>query len=89
MEYREKISDNYAKKLYEAGAPIRVIMTLSKTKMVTSSIKESRERLLASNVVCKLLYPHCGMSYVVCTMRHHKTRIGEHLQNGEDYFIKD
>ena len=84
LEYRGKISDNYAKKLHNTGVPIRVIMTLCKTKMVTPSLKERGERLLASNVVYKFLCPHCGMSDVGCTTRHLKTRIGEHLQNGED-----
>ena len=81
IEYRGKITDNFARKLYETNTPVKVIMTLTKTKMVLPSLKPKIDRVISSNVVYKYSCPHCKMSYVGYTCRHLKTRISEHLHN--------
>ena len=83
IQYRGKITDHFARKLKDTGAPIKVILTLTKVKTTVPSLKVEVEKPLASNLIYKYKCPHCQVSYVGMTSRHICTRISEHLSNGE------
>ena len=88
IQYRGNISDIFAKKLKEIGAPIKPILTLRKVKTAMPSLKSNVEKIMASNLVYQYQCPKCKFSYVVLTSRHLITRIGEHLHDGEKSPIK-
>lgn len=83
IEYRGKVTDHFAQKLRETGAPIKPILTLRKVKSAMPSLKAKIERVIASNIIYEFQCPNSQVSYVGMTSRHFCTRINEHLQNGK------
>ena len=84
VEYRGKITDQYVKNLISTGAPIKPIITLRKIKTALPSLKVGVENVIASNIIYKYTCSHCQKaSYTGMTCRHFKTRVAEHLGNGE------
>ena len=88
IQYRGDISEIFANKLKDSGAPIKAILTLRKTKTAMPSLKSSIEKVMTSNVIYQYQCPKCKFSYVGLTSRHLITRIGEHLHDGEKSPIK-
>ena len=84
IQYRGEISEMFAKKLKDCGAPIKPILTLRKIKTVLPSLKPNVEKLISSNLIYHYQCPKCKFSYVGMTSRHLITRIGEHIQGGEN-----
>ena len=78
INYRGKVSEDYARSLHRINAPCNVIMTLRKLKTVLPSLKPSVEKFHKSGVVYKLDCPCCNACYVGQTSRHLLTRFKEH-----------
>ena len=80
VQYRGKVTEDYARALHKAGAPCNIVMTLRKLKTVLPSLKPPTEKMLKSGVVYKLTCPSCSACYVGETTRHLQTRVKEHIQ---------
>ena len=80
IQYRGKVTEDYARALHKAGAPCNIVMTLRKLKTVLPSLKPPTEKMLKSGVVYKLTCPSCTACYVGETTRHLQTRVKEHIQ---------
>ena len=80
IQYRGKVTEDYARALHKAGAPCNIVMTLRKLKTVLPSLKPPTEKMLKSGVVYKLTCPSCAACYVGETTRHLQTRVKEHIQ---------
>ena len=89
IKYRGNCSDEYARELIRICTkpdsafqlPIRVIFTLTKAKSLLPPLKETVPNLLKSGVVYQISCSSCSACYVGQTIRHLKTRIGEHINN--------
>ena len=73
IQYRGKVTEDYARALHKAGAPCNIVMTLRKLKTVLPSLKPPTEKMLKSGVVYKLTCPSCTACYVGETTRHLQT----------------
>ena len=82
VQYRGKVSENYAHELHKIHAPCRIIMTLRKIKTVLPSLKCPVEKMLKSNVVYQIVCPRCESCYVGQTSRQMQRRFSEHLSKG-------
>ena len=51
VQYRGKVTEDYARALHKAGAPCNIVMTLRKLKTVLPSLKPPTEKMLKSGVV--------------------------------------
>ena len=80
IQYRGKVTEDYARALHKTGAPCNIVMTLRKLKTVMPSLKSPTEKMLKSGVVYKLTCPSCSACYVGETTRHLQTRVKEHIQ---------
>ena len=80
IQYRGKVTEDYARALHKAGAPCNIVMTLRKLKTVMPSLKSPTEKMLKSGVVYKLTCPSCSACYVGETTRHLQTRVKEHIK---------
>ena len=80
VQYRGKCTEDYARALYRAEVPCRVVMTLRKLKTVLPSLKTPVEKALKSGIVYKLSCPRCQSCYVGQTIRHLQTRFKEHMK---------
>ena len=79
VQYRGKCTEAYARALHRIEAPCTVVMTMRKLKTLMPSLKPPVEKALRSGLVYKLTCPGCQACYVGQTVRHLKTRFGEHL----------
>ena len=78
IQYRGKVTENFAKALHHCGAPCTIVMTLRKLRTVLPSLKPSIEKTIRSGIVYRIVCPRCKACYVGCTIRHLKTRSSEH-----------
>ena len=81
VQYRGKVSEDYARSLHRIQAPCTLIMTLRKLKTVLPSLKTPVPKMFRSGVVYKLTCPRCTACYVGQTSRHLQSRFKEHVQN--------
>ena len=81
INYRGNPTEKFALSLKKLNAPCKIIMTLKKTKNVTSSLKANVPCVLKSNVVYQITCPQCKLSYVGQTARHLQQRFREHIGN--------
>ena len=51
IQYWGKITYHFARKLKDTGAPVKVILTLTKVKTTVPSLKVAVEKPLASNLI--------------------------------------
>ena len=86
VKYRGKPTEHFAQSLRKLNAPLKVVMTLNKTKGEISYLKTPVPHMLQSNVVYKIKCPSCDASYVGKTFRLVKQRFGEHM--GSSSFIR-
>ena len=82
LNYKGKLSEQFATSLRKLNAPSKVIMTLTKIKQVVSSLEVSVPRMLRRNVVYKITCPQCKLCYVGQTVRHLRQRYKEHTGSG-------
>ena len=78
VQYRGKCTEDYARALHRCKAPCTIVMTLQKLRTVLPSLKPSVEKEIRSGIVYKMKCPRCFACYVGYTIRHLKTRSGEH-----------
>ena len=78
LQYRGKVSEEYARSLHRCGAPCNIIFTLRKLKTVLPSLKPAVEKALKSGVIYQIQCAVCQAAYVGQTSRHLMTRLKEH-----------
>ena len=78
IQYRGKVTENYARALHKCKAPCTIVMTLRKLKTVLPSLKPRVEKYLRSGVVYQINCPVCSDCYVGQTVRRTLTRFKEH-----------
>ena len=79
LNYRGKITDKFASSVKKLNLPLRMVMTLKKTKNCMPNLKTPVSDTLKSNVVYKITCPQCQLCYVGQTARHLATRYKEHV----------
>ena len=79
VNYRGKPTEHFAQSLRKLNAPLKVVMTLTKTKDEISYLKTPVPHMLQNNVVYQINCPSCNASYVGKTSRHLKQRFSEHM----------
>ena len=78
IEYRGKITEDFARALRKANAPCQPVMTLRKLKTVLPSLKPAIEKRLRSHIVYQIDCPRCYACYVGKTNQHNEVRFGKH-----------
>ena len=79
VQYRGKVTEDFARALHRIKAPVTLVMTLRKLKTTLPSLKPQVRKELKSWVVYKITCPCCQASYVGQTCRHLSTRYSEHF----------
>ena len=79
LNYRGKVTDKFASSVKRLNLPLRIVMTLKKTKDCMPNLKTPVVDMLKSNVVYKITCPQCQLCYVGQTARHLVTRYKEHV----------
>ena len=78
IQYRGKVTENYARALHRCEAPCTIVMTLRKLKTTLPSLKPSVEKHLRSGAVYQISCPVCQDCYIGQTVRRILTRFKEH-----------
>ena len=78
VQYRGKVTEDYARALHRCNAPCTVVMTLRKLKTTMPSLKPKVEKHLQSGTVYQINCSGCKTCYVGQTNRHILTRLQEH-----------
>ena len=89
IQYRGKVTGDYARSLHKINAPVTIVMTLRKMKTVLPSLKPRVDKFLRSGVVYQIQCPCCGASYVGQSRRHlifrehvrPSSTVGKHAEN--------
>ena len=79
LNYRGKITDKFVTDVKKLNLPLRMVMTLTKTKNCLPNLKTPVSDMLKSNVVYKIKCSQCQLCYVGQTARHLATRYKEHV----------
>ena len=79
LNYRGKITDKFVTDVKKLNLPLRMVMTLTKTKSCLPNLKTPVSDMLKSNVVYKITCSQCQLCYVGQTARHLATRYKEHV----------
>ena len=80
VQYRGKVTEDYARALHKLNTPCTVVMTMRKLKTILPSLKPAVEKRIRSRVVYTFQCPCCEACYVGATTRHICTRLREHLK---------
>ena len=80
IQYRGKVTEDYARALHRINAPATIVMTLRKLKTAMPSLKPKVEMSLRAGVVYQITCPCCGASYVGQSRRHLIARFREHVR---------
>ena len=80
IQYRGKVTEDYARSLHKINAPCTIVMTLRKMKTVLPSLKPRVDKALRSGVVYQLQCPCCNASYVGQMRRHLSSRFRGHVR---------
>ena len=79
LNYRGKITDKFVTDVKKLNLPLRMVMTLTKTKNCLPNLKTPVSDMLKSNVVYQIKCSQCQLCYVGQTARHMATRYREHV----------
>ena len=80
IQYRGKVTEDYARALHKINAPATIVMTLRKLKTALPSLKPCVDMSLRAGVVYQITCPCCGASYVGQSRRHLTVRFREHVR---------
>ena len=80
IQYRCKVTEQFAKNLHKFKAPCTIIMRMRKLKSVLPSLKPGIEKALKSGVVYQIKCAGCEAAYVGQTRQHLAPRFIEHLK---------
>ena len=80
IQYRGKVTEDYARALHKINAPATIVMTLRKLKTAMPSLKPRVDMSLRAGVVYQITCPCCGASYVGQSRRHLIVRFREHVR---------
>ena len=78
VQYKGKISEDFARSLHKANAPITVVFTLRKLRTALVPLKPSVDKMLKNQVVYKITCPGCNSCYIGETTHLLSTRFKEH-----------
>ena len=78
VQYRGKVTEDFARALHKAEAPCNVVFTMRKLRTVLPSLKPAVDKGLRGSVVYQLKCSRCQACYVGQTDRHFCTRLKEH-----------
>ena len=78
VQYKGKISEDFARSLHKANAPISMVFTLRKLRTALVTLIPSVDKMLKSQVVYKIICPGCNSCYIGETTRLLLTRFKEH-----------
>ena len=78
VQYRGKVTEDFARALHRAEAPCNIVFTMRKLRTVLPSLKPAVEKRLRGSVVYQLKCSRCNACYVGQTDRHFCTRLKEH-----------
>ena len=79
IEYRGKITEDFARSLQKANAPCHPVMTLRKLRTVMPSLKPAIEKRVRSHIVYQINCPRCKACYIGKTNQYNEVRFGKHL----------
>ena len=80
VQYRGKVTEDFARALHRAEAPCNVVFTMRKLRTILPSLKPAVDKELRGSVVYQLKCSRCNACYVGQTDRHFCTRLKEHQQ---------
>ena len=80
IQYRGKVTEDYARALHRINAPATMVMTLRKLKTAMPSLKPKVEMALRAGVVYQITCSSCKASYVGQSRRHLTARFREHVR---------
>ena len=80
IQYRGKVTEDYARALHRINTPATMVMTLWKLKTEMPSLKPKVEMALRAGVVYQITCSSCKASYVGQSRRHLTARFREHIR---------
>ena len=80
IQYRGKVTEDYARVLHRIKALVTRVLTLRKLKTTMPSLKPKVEVSLRAGVVYQITCPCCRASYVQQSRRHRTARFREHIR---------